>query len=63
MYILNATPCTAGNHAWHVHELPVDQTADPALQCLGDMVGPHYDPFNRNNDSDYAERCDADPVL
>ncbi len=47
-----------GSHAWHVHTLPVDQTADPSLQCLSTMVGPHYDPFGRNVDNpNYGTEC------
>ena len=46
-----------GGNVWHVHTLPVDQTADPAAQCLSTVAGPHYDPFNANNDSNYRNRC------
>ncbi|XP_064382299.1 uncharacterized protein LOC135331162 isoform X2 [Halichondria panicea] len=46
-----------GSHGWHVHTLPVDQTAYPTVQCLSTMTGPHYDPFNANNDSNYNTRC------
>ncbi len=46
-----------GSHGWHVHNLPVDQTVDPTMQCLSTVVGPHYDPFNANNDSNYNTRC------
>ena len=53
----------AGSHVWHVHELPVDQTVDPDLQCLGPSVGPHYDPFNMNTDEGYAARCANDTVM
>jgi len=47
-----------------VHLFPVDQTVDPSVQCMGDYVGPHYDPFNQNNGTgNYTERCLSDPAM
>ena len=44
-------------YLWHVHNLPLDQTLDPAVQCLGVWVGPHYDPFNARAVANYSEIC------
>ena len=44
-------------YLWHVHHLPVDQTVDPAVQCLNNWVGPHYDPFNARSYANYSMRC------
>lgn len=44
-------------YAWHVHNLPVDQTLDPAVQCLSSWVGPHYDPFNARSVANYSTTC------
>ena len=44
-------------YAWHVHTLPVDQTLDPAVQCLSSWVGPHYDPFNALSVANYSASC------
>jgi hypothetical protein len=44
-------------YAWHVHTLPVDQTLDPAVQCLSSWVGPHYDPFNARSVANYSAAC------
>ena len=52
-----------GDHGWHIHDFPVDQTVDPAVQCLGGSVGGHYDPLNRSAEPDdpgYADRCRDD---
>ena len=49
-----------GDHGWHVHLLPVDQTLDPAEQCAVVHVGPHYDPFNKSVDGNYSMDCMAD---
>ena len=32
--------------------LPVDQTADPSMQCSNDMVGGRYDPFGMSGSQD-----------
>jgi len=48
-------------HNWHVHTLPIDQTRDPAVQCLSIWAGPHYDPFNARppslTDAEYNQNC------
>ena len=44
-------------YAWHVHTLPVDQTLDPAVQCLSNWVGPHYDPLNALSVANYSASC------
>jgi len=41
---------------WHVHNLPVDFTSDPAGRCIG--AGGHYDPSNRfGSSSNYSVDC------
>ena len=46
-----------GNHGWHIHELPIDQTVSPDLQCLSSWAGPHYDPLNARANLNYATDC------
>lgn len=49
-----------GLHTWHVHTLPIDQTRDPAIQCLSSWAGPHYDPFNARGSltgAEYQMQC------
>ncbi|CAI8031417.1 hypothetical protein GBAR_LOCUS17832 [Geodia barretti] len=47
----------SGNHGWHIHELPIDQTVSPDLQCLSSWAGPHYDPLNARANLNYATDC------
>ena len=47
----------SNGYAWHVHTLPVDQTLDPAVQCLSNWVGPHYDPLNARSVANYSASC------
>ena len=54
--------CYAGNHNWHVHSQPVDQTVGPDLQCLSNWAGPHYDPFNANTGAGYTAACASNPA-
>ena len=54
---------SSGEHNWHVHWLPVDQTVDPSSQCLGDWVGPHYDPFGANTGDGYSDLCASNATL
>lgn len=51
-----------GNHNWHVHSQPVDQTVGPDLQCLSNWAGPHYDPFNANTGAGYTAACASNPA-
>ena len=44
-------------YAWHIHNLPVDQTLDPAIQCLSSWVGPHYDPLGASSVTNYSTIC------
>ena len=51
-------------YIWHVHNLPVDQTLNPAVQCLNAWVGPHYDPFDARSQGNYSTMCTQDtPTL